>query len=111
MCKKQTSVSHSSTESEMISLDAGLRMDGLPAVDLWDIVIEVLRSTNITVQPKHTSIQETGATLHSKTKTPNVKRRQKVDQLSNVDYAPSNTHSSQNKSQLSIFEDNDETRV
>ena len=45
MCKKQTSVSHRSTESEVISLDAGLRMDGLPALDLWDIVIEVLHST------------------------------------------------------------------
>ena len=33
MCKKQTSVSHSSTESEIISLDAGLRMDGSPALD------------------------------------------------------------------------------
>ena len=40
-CKKQNSVSHSSTESEIISLDAGLRMDGLPALDLWDMVIEV----------------------------------------------------------------------
>ena len=29
MCKKQTSVSHSSTESEIIFLDAGLRKDGL----------------------------------------------------------------------------------
>ena len=28
MCKKQTSVSHSSTEAEVISLDAGLRMGG-----------------------------------------------------------------------------------
>ena len=28
MCKKQTSVSHSSRESEIISLDAGLRLDG-----------------------------------------------------------------------------------
>ena len=36
MWKKQTSVSHSSTESEIISLDAGLRMDGLPALDLWN---------------------------------------------------------------------------
>ena len=27
MCEKQTSVSHSSTESEIISLDAGLRLD------------------------------------------------------------------------------------
>ena len=39
MCKKQTSVSHGSTESEIISLDAGLRMDGLPALDPWDVVI------------------------------------------------------------------------
>ena len=30
MCKKQTSVSHSSTESEIVSLDAGVLMDGLP---------------------------------------------------------------------------------
>ena len=44
-CKKQTSVFHSSTEFEIVSLDAGLRMDGLPALDLQDIVIEVLRST------------------------------------------------------------------
>ena len=35
MCKKQTSVSHSSTEAEVISIDAGLRMDGIPALDLW----------------------------------------------------------------------------
>ena len=35
MCKKQTSVSHSSTESEIISLDAGSRMDGIHALDLW----------------------------------------------------------------------------
>ena len=64
MCKKQTSsVSHSSTESEIISLDAGLRMDGLSALDLWDMVIEVLRSTNNKVQPKHASHQETGQFL------------------------------------------------
>ena len=41
MCKKQTSVSHSSTEAEIISLDAGLRMDGIPALSLgfggWSI--------------------------------------------------------------------------
>ena len=35
MCKTQTSLSHSSTESEIISLDAGLRMDGSLALDLW----------------------------------------------------------------------------
>ena len=41
MCKKQTSVSHSSTESEIISLDTGLRLDGLPALELWDLIVSV----------------------------------------------------------------------
>ena len=45
MCKEQTSVSHSSTESEIISLDAGLRLDGIPALDLWNLVIEVFHSS------------------------------------------------------------------
>ena len=44
MCKKQTSVSHCSTESEIISLDVGLRMDGIPELDLWDLVLDVLHS-------------------------------------------------------------------
>ena len=52
MCKKQTSVSHGSTASEIISLDAGLIMDGLLALDLWDVVKEVLRSSNSTKSPK-----------------------------------------------------------
>ena len=34
MCKKQTSVSHNSTESEIVSLDAGLRMDGFTCARL-----------------------------------------------------------------------------
>ena len=41
MCKKQTAVSHSS-ESEIISLDTGLRLDGLPALELWDLIVSVL---------------------------------------------------------------------
>ena len=45
MCKKQTSVSHSSTESEIISLDAGLRLDGIPPLDLWDLIVSVLGNT------------------------------------------------------------------
>ena len=45
MCKKQTSVSHSSTESEIISLDAGLRLDVIPALDLWDLIVFVFGNT------------------------------------------------------------------
>ena len=37
-------LSHSSTESEVRSLDAGSRMDGIPALDRWDLVIGVLNS-------------------------------------------------------------------
>ena len=39
MCKKQTSVSHSSTESEIVSLDTGLRFDGLLALELWNLIV------------------------------------------------------------------------
>ena len=42
MCKKQTSVSYSSTESEIIFFNAGVRMDGIPALDLWDLIVTVL---------------------------------------------------------------------
>ena len=53
MCKKQTSLSHSSTEAEIISLDAGLRMDGIPSLTLCDLVIEVFHSVpNRTEGPK-----------------------------------------------------------
>ena len=32
----------SSTESEIICFDAGLRLDGIPALDLWDLIVAVL---------------------------------------------------------------------
>ena len=41
MQKKQTAVSHSSTVSEIISLDAGVLMKGIPALGLWDTVNDV----------------------------------------------------------------------
>ena len=37
ICEKQTSVSHSLTEAEIISLDAGLRVGVIPALALWSI--------------------------------------------------------------------------
>ena len=53
MCKKKTSVSHSSTEADIISPHAGLRTDGIPAHTLWDLVIEVFHSVpNRTNEPQ-----------------------------------------------------------
>ena len=46
MCKRQAAVSHSSTESEIISLDTGLRLDGLPALELWDLIVSVFGSVS-----------------------------------------------------------------
>ena len=54
-CKKQTSVSFCSTEAEIISLDAGLRMDGIPALDLCDLVKEVFHSPKPTQQHQRSS--------------------------------------------------------
>ena len=40
-------VAFSLTEAEIISLEAGLRMDGIPAPTLWDLEIEVFHSSPI----------------------------------------------------------------
>ena len=90
MCKKQTSVSHSSTESEIISLDAGLRMDGLLALDLWDLVFEVLTTNQGIPKPTQASTRETGVVPQS---TPKVKQvlEDNVD-LSNIVQVPANAH-------------------
>ena len=103
MCKKQTSVSR--TESEIISLDAALRMDGLPALDLWALVIEVLRTCQGISKPTQASTRETGVVPHS---TPKIQQvlDQNVD-LSNIDQVPSNAHLSGKESQLFIFDDNE----
>ena len=39
--EKQTAVPHSSTDAEVVSLDAGLRLEGILALILWDTVIDV----------------------------------------------------------------------
>ena len=34
--------SHSSTESEIMTLDTGLRLDGFLALELWDLIVSLL---------------------------------------------------------------------
>ena len=83
MCKKQTSVSHSSTVSEIISLDAGLRLDGIPALDLRDLIVTVLHgNTNQSEQ-----IQGEMSTSPTRKKIPG-----KIDDLDNVDFVSSNAN-------------------
>ena len=40
---QETNISFSQfNESEIVSLDTGLRLDGLPALELWDLIVSVL---------------------------------------------------------------------
>ena len=96
--KKQTSVSHSSTESDIISLDAKLRLDGIPALDLWDLIVAVLHGNT------YQTNQERGDPHKSPTR---IKIHWKRDDLDNVDFISSNVHSSRKEALLYIFEDNE----
>ena len=98
MCKKQTAVSHSSTESEIISLDAGLRIDGLPALELWDLIVSVLgNSSRIS--------DRTGKPVNGEEK--HHKSHNKIDAMKDIDAVPSNVQSARQEALLYVFEDNE----
>ena len=93
MCNKQTSISHSSTEAELTSLDAGLRMDGIPALDLWDLVIEVFHSSptqskEAKDQARGNSLRDTTSNKHAQNQTEDPTMHDNLE-LSNVDYVSS----------------------
>ena len=108
MCKKQTSVSHSSTESEIISLDAGLRLDGIPALDLWDLIVAVLGNTNQSHKEQgdllmnKREVRSPHHTIHKRKQSQRV-----INDLDNVDFIPSNVQSSHQEALLYVFEDNE----
>ena len=94
MCKKQTAVSHSSTEVEIISLDAGLRMDGIPALDLWGSVIEVFHCSPNQINNTKGQVQghlsrDTTTNTHTQSKTKVPTQHVNFD-LNNVDCVPPN---------------------
>ena len=98
MCKKQTSVSHSSTESEIISLDTGLRLDGLPALELWDLIVSVFG--NISRVSDNPGKPENDA--HKRQKS-----HSKIDVMKDIDLVPSNVQSANHEALLYVFEDNE----
>ena len=108
MCKKQTSVSHSSTESEIISSDAGLRLDGIPALDLWDLIVAVLGNTNQIHKEQgdllkmQREVCSPPHTIHKRKQSQRV-----INDLDNVDFSPSNVNSSRQEALLYVFEDNE----
>ena len=111
MSEKQTSVSHRSIESEGISLDAGLRLGGLPALDLCDMVIAVLQSTHHAVRDHRSMIQVPRSRARSEIQStnPNTKSisnsNREVDELSDVDHVVTSAKPSQFEAQLYISDD------
>ena len=98
MCKKQTAVSHSSTESEIISLDTGLRLDGLPALELWDLIVSVFGSVS------HVS-DRSGQPDNDFHK--HLRSQRRINVMENIDSVPSNVHSLRQETLLYVFEDNE----
>ena len=95
MCKKQTSVSHSSTESEIISLDTGLRLDGLLVLEFWDLVVSVFGNISRVSD-------RSGQLVNGKNKS-----HKNTMLCRNIDYVPSNVQSSRQEPSLYVFEDNE----
>ena len=96
MCKKQTAVSHSSTESAIISLDTGLRLDGLPALELWDLLVSVIG--NVSRVSDGSGKPESDDHKHHKS-------HKKIDVIKDIDSVPSNVQSARQEALLYVFED------
>ena len=98
MCEKQTAVSHSSTGSEIISLDTRLRLDGLPALELWDLIVSVLG--NISRVSDRSGKPESDDHKHHKS-------HNKIDVTRDIDAVPSKVQSARQEALLYVFEDNE----
>ena len=98
MCKKQTAVSHRSTESEIISLDTGLRLDGLPALELWDPIVFVLG--NVCRVSDRSGKPERDDHKHHKS-------HNKIVVTRDIAAVPSNVQSSRQEALLYVFENNE----
>ena len=98
MCKKQTAVSHSSTESEIISLDTRLRLDGYPALELWDLIVSVFG--NVSRVSDRSGQPDNDVHKHHKS-------QKRINVMENIDSVPSNVQSSRQEALLYVFEDNE----
>ena len=107
MCKEQTAVSHSSTESEHISLDVGLRMDGIPALDFWDLVIHVLHSSPTPIGTVKSDALRLQCATHPKIRTKLNSFTLEESCLKEIDHVDTNAKLSHHSTLLYIFEDNE----
>ena len=96
-CKKQTAVSHSSTESEIISLDTGLRLDELLVLELLDLIVSV--PGNVSRVSDRSGQPDNDVHKHHKS-------HKKIDVIKDI-VVPSNVQSARQEALLFVFEDNE----
>ena len=95
---QETNISFSHlTESEIISLDTGLRLDGLPALEPWDLIVSVLG--NVSHVSDRSGKPESDVHKHHKS--------HKIDVMQDIDSVPSNVQSSNREALLYVFVDNE----
>ena len=88
---------------EVISLDAGLRIDDIPSLTLWDKVIEICHcAPHKIVQPKgETRCRLTKPNMHNP-----IQCRHNNVIPTKIDHIPPNTTHSGPSAMLCVFEDN-----
>ena len=112
ICKKQSAVSHSSTEAEVIALDAAVRLDGVPWLLFWEEVVQVFGKGKEPVSrpnkdkrcrvPSNENIYDASLNQNKKKDISNIHQT-----LINTDHVPPSLPPSQGKARLLILEDNE----
>ena len=83
-------------------LDAGLRLDGIPALDLWDLIVSVRGNTT-----QNHDRREQPVVCRDKNHGQGQQSRGMFNVLNNVDFVPSNVQFSHQEAVLYVFEDNE----
>ena len=82
-----------------------MRLDGIPALDLWDLIVAVLGNTNQSNQAREdlcTNQREPPHTIQKRKKSHGM-----ISDLDNVDFVSSNVNSSRQEALLYVFEDDE----
>ena len=113
--KKQNAVSHSSTEAEIIALDATLRLDGLPALLFWDQVLQMFENIAKPNIPKMSETQELANKFGNILNKYDINPTEAIDNESVgqslfaklLDYVPGSLPKENSLAKLCILEDNE----
>ena len=98
MCKKHIADFLSSTKSEIAFLDTRLKLNVLPVLKLWELIVSVFG--NISRISDRTRKSVNGENKHQKS-------HNKIDAMKDIDSVPSNVQSAHQEALLYVFEENE----